>query len=221
MNGKGALPAIEQAFGCSLSLAAVIKDRAEFHHYQPRDKLINNGEAVSHAYLIVDGHAREVALSVDGRVVLVQDFGPGDLFGEATILGDALATEDVVAVEITDAAQFRSQDLIALIENYSCVALAFSRAMTRRLHQTRRRMVEGATLSASGRVHAELLRQGKASGTFIIIPAPVMTEFAMLVQSTRETVSRTVSALEKRGIIRRDAHSLTIVAPHRLEELIY
>jgi CRP/FNR family transcriptional regulator, cyclic AMP receptor protein len=216
-----ALSAIEHAFGCSLSLAEVIKGRAEFRHYEPREKLIRSGEAVSHAFLIVDGRAREIALSVDGKIVLVQDFGPGDLFGEASILGNALATEDVIAVEITDAAQFRSQDLIGLIENYSCVALAYSKSMTRRLHQTRRRMVEGATLSATGRVHAELLRQGLASGHFVISPAPVLTEFAMLIQSTRETVSRTISALEKRGIIRRDAQGLTIVAPHRLEELIY
>jgi CRP/FNR family transcriptional regulator, cyclic AMP receptor protein len=221
MTAPSTLETIARAFGCSISLAAVIKDRAEFRQYQTRDKLIANGEAVSHAFLIIDGRAREIALSVDGRVVLVQDFGPGDFFGEASILEEALATEDVIAVEITDAARFRSQDLIALIENYSCVALAYSKAMTRRLHQTRRKMVEGATLSASGRVHAELLRQGQASGCFIIRPAPVLTEFAMVIQSTRETVSRTISALEKRGIIRRDPDSLTIVAPHRLEELIY
>jgi CRP/FNR family transcriptional regulator, cyclic AMP receptor protein len=221
LTGASALEAIAQAFGCSISLADVIKGRSELRHYQPREKLITSGEAVSHAFLIVDGRAREIALSVDGRIVLVQDFGPGDLFGEASILDEALATEDVIAVEITDAARFRSQDLIALIENYSCVALAYSKAMTRRLRQTRRKMVEGATLSASGRVHAELLRQGQAAGDFTIRPAPVLTEFAMLIQSTRETVSRTISALEKRGIIRRDADGLTIVAPHRLEELIY
>jgi CRP/FNR family transcriptional regulator, cyclic AMP receptor protein len=221
MSNESALEAIERAFGCSLSLAAVIKERAELKHYQPRATLITSGEAVSHAFLIINGRAREVALSVDGRIVLVQDFGPGDLFGEASILGDALASEDVVAVEITDAAQFRSRDLIGLIENYSCVALAYSRAMTRRLHQTRRRMVEGATLSATGRIYAELLRQGQASGEFRISPMPVFSEFALFVQSTRETVSRSISALEKRGIVRRDSDGLAIVAPHRLEELIF
>jgi CRP-like cAMP-binding protein len=221
LSSESALEAIERAFGCSLSLAAVIKDRAELKRFQPRARLIVSGEAVSHAFLIINGRAREVALSVDGRIVLVQDFGPGDLFGDASILGDALASEDVVAVEITDAAQFRSRDLIGLIENYSCVALAYSRAMTRRLHQTRRRMVEGATLSATGRIHAELLRQGQASGDFKISPMPVLSEFAMFVQSTRETVSRTISALEKRGIVRRDSEGLTIVAPHRLEEMIF
>ena len=49
----------------------------------------------------------------------------------------------------------------------------------------------------------------------------MLSEFALQVQSTRETVSRAINALEKRGIIRRDEQGLTVVAPHRLEELIY
>ena len=38
--------------------------------------------------------------------------------------------------------------------------------------------------------------------------------------TTRETVSRTISVLEQRGIIRRDGKTLFIVAPQRLEEMI-
>jgi len=54
-----------------------------------------------------------------------------------------------------------------------------------------------------------------------IRPAPVLSALALRVQSTRETVSRAVNALERRGIIRRDADGLTIVAPQRLQELIF
>jgi len=49
----------------------------------------------------------------------------------------------------------------------------------------------------------------------------VLSQFALQVQSTRETVSRAINALEKRGIIRRDEHGLRVVAPHRIEELIF
>ena len=43
---------------------------------------------------------------------------------------------------------------------------------------------------------------------------------ALRVSTTRETASRAVNALERRGIIRRDGETLVVVAPHRLEELI-
>jgi CRP/FNR family transcriptional regulator, cyclic AMP receptor protein len=82
-------------------------------------------------------------------------------------------------------------------------------------------MVEGATLSAPGRIHAELLRQARAGEAMTIRRMPILSTFALHVQTSRETVSRTISALEKRGIIKRDADTLTVVAPHRLEELIF
>jgi CRP/FNR family transcriptional regulator, cyclic AMP receptor protein len=220
MTSDHALPVIAATFGCTASLAKVIGDRAIFRHYRPREAMISGGQAIGHAFLIINGRAKEIALSLDGRAVLVQEFGRGDLFGEGVILGNQIATEDVVAIDLTEAGLFSAVHLVGLIENYSNVAIAVSRLLTQRLVQTRRRVVEGATLSASGRVHAELLRQGKASPGYRIVPAPVLTEFAQKVQSTRETVSRTISQLEKRGIIRRDADGLTIIAPHRLEELV-
>ena len=71
-----------------------------------------------------------------------------------------------------------------------------------------------------GRVHAELLRLARLADGRVIRPAPVLAKLAVRVQSTRETVSRTINALERRGIIRRERDALVIVAPHRLEEMI-
>ena len=89
-----------------------------------------------------------------------------------------------------------------------------------RLARASRRLAEGATLSATGRIYAELLRQARAGGGMAIEPVPVLSVVALTVQSTRETVSRTLNDLVKRGIVRREPHRLVVVAPHRLEELI-
>jgi DNA-binding GntR family transcriptional regulator len=81
-------------------------------------------------------------------------------------------------------------------------------------------MAERTTLSAAGRVHAELLRLARLGDGHSVRPVPVLAALAVRVHSTRETVSRAINALERRGIVRRDADALVIVAPHRLEELI-
>jgi len=215
------LAVIGATFTCSAAVSEVVASRAHFRQFAPRVPLVRAGDRIQSATLIIRGRAQELALSIDGRSVLVQEFRTGDLFGEASLLGEELASEDIIAVELTDAAQFTPLALITLIETYSDIAVAMSRLLTRRLAATRRRLVEGVTLSAAGRVHAELLRQARASADLTIRPAPVLSEFAMIVQSTRETVSRTISTLEKRGIIRRDGLGLTVVAPHRLEELVF
>jgi CRP-like cAMP-binding protein len=148
-------------------------------------------------------------------------FVAGDIFGEAAGLSVANSGAEVSAVSNVDAGQIGVGAFVGLMERYNCIALSIARGLTLRLTQTTRRMVEGATLSAPGRIHAELLRQAQAGTAMTIQPMPMLSTFALHVQSTRETVSRTISALEKRGIIKRDGDALTVVAPHRLEELIF
>jgi CRP-like cAMP-binding protein len=100
------------------------------------------------------------------------------------------------------------------------MAVLVSRVLMRQLRATSLRVTERSTLSASGRVHAELLRLAHLCDGHTIRPAPVLASLAVRISTTRETVSRAINALERRGIIRRVGDALIIVAPHRLEELL-
>ena len=111
-------------------------------------------------------------------------------------------------------------DFLTLIERYGCVGLAVSKMLVKQLRATATKMAERTTLSAAGRVHAELLRLAHLGDGRSIPPPPVLASFAARVQSTRETVSRTINALERRGIIRSERDAVLIAAPHRLEEMI-
>ena len=127
---------------------------------------------------------------------------------------------DVVAVEAVRAAVFLALDFLNLMETYGCVGLVVSRVLQRQLRAASTKMLERSTLSAAGRVHAELLRLARLGDGRTLRPAPVLSALAVRVQTTRETVSRTINTLERRGIIRRDGGALFIVAPQRLEEMI-
>jgi CRP/FNR family cyclic AMP-dependent transcriptional regulator len=214
-------PVIAQTFGCSAELAQVIAARARFAQHPPRAVIVAADRTAAMIYLVLAGHAQAYALSIDARLVVIEDFYQGALFGEAGLVSVAAPQLEVIAVDQVRTGQFANHAFIALIETHSCVALTVSRLLTERLINTTRRMVAVTTLSAPGRIHAELHRQAEASGNWTLRPAPVLSEFARLVQSTRESVSRAMSALEKRGIISRSGESLVVIAPHRLEELIY
>jgi CRP-like cAMP-binding protein len=127
---------------------------------------------------------------------------------------------DLVAAEASRAATFLIGEFLLLLERHGCVGLAVSKMLLRQLRATAIKMVERSTLSAPGRIHAELLRLARLGDGHTVRPAPVLANLAVRVQSTRETVSRVINALERRGIIRRDGGALVIVAPHRLEELV-
>jgi CRP/FNR family transcriptional regulator, cyclic AMP receptor protein len=215
------LPRITQSFGCAEDVAQIIAATANARSFAPHAIMIRAGDADPDAWLMLSGEAQAIAYAPGGQYVLIHSFIAGDLFGEAAGLSVAASDAEVATVGSVEAGQFTVGSFISLMERYNCVALSVARALTKRLTQTTRRMVEGATLSAPGRIHAELLRQARSGEAMTIRPMVTLSTFALHVQSTRETVSRTISALEKRGIIKRDGDALTVVAPHRLEELIF
>jgi CRP/FNR family transcriptional regulator, cyclic AMP receptor protein len=209
------------AFSCDAPLARIVADKAVYQKFLPRTTIMKSETASAAIYVIIYGHAQEVIFSIDGRQILIEQFQQADVFGQNGLLSQQQTASEILSVDDVKTGQIRTDVFICLMENYSCIAIAMSRMLTARLARANQRFAEGASMSAAGRIHAELLRQAKAGTEMTIRPAPVLSLFAHTVNSTRETVSRTINALEKRGIIQRDEISLKIVAPHRLEELLF
>jgi len=207
-------------FDCSVDLAGRIFLRGRIRDYDVRATLVRSGDRISTLYVVIAGRAHAIVYSIEGQQVLLHEYRPDDFFGVATPPYSAIHDADVVAVEQVSAFLLDGGVLALLAEQHSCIGLALLKVMVERLQRTAARMFEHVALSAVGRVHAELLRQARQTADLAIRPAPVLSDLALRVSTTRETASRAVNALERRGIIRRDGEALKVVAPHRLEELI-
>lgn len=210
---------LQGTFACSAEIAASIGRRAMDRRFPVSAIILKQGDAADATYLLVLGRAHALTYGSEGQVVMLHEFERGDFFGALSLSEPVPEDADVVAIEQVRASVFRAPDFLALIESYGCVGLIVSRMLLKQLRASSVRIVESTTLSAAGRIHAELLRLARLGDGKTIRPAPVLSALATRVYTTRETVSRTISALERRGIIRRDAHSLFIVAPLRLEEM--
>lgn len=215
---EGDLGAIRAAFGCGPALAGTIAAMARGSAHD-RGALLWPLPDRDETSLLTAGAAQEVAYGRDGAMLVLLPIAPGDFYG-ALVAPDVDAAR-VEALSDGAAAHFSGAAVIRLMESYSCVGVAITRHLAGRLAAMRQRMVEAAMLSATGRVAAELLRRARHAPDRVIRPMPVFAELAVSVQSTRETVSRTVSQWEKRGLVRRVDGGLEVVAPHRLEELVY
>lgn len=207
-------------FACSTEIAAILLGRGRVRDYAAHACIVRQGDRHAACWLLILGRAHALLYSAEGQIVLLQDYGPGDVFGALGGTGTSVQEADVVAVDVVSALQVEGAELASLAERHGCIGLALSRMLLARLRRTTARMYERASLSAVGRVYSELLRQARESRDLTLRPTPILAELALRVATTRETASRAVNALERRGIIRRDAGGLTVVAPHRLEALI-
>jgi CRP-like cAMP-binding protein len=207
-----------QLFACSEAVAAELASAAMLRRYPQGATIVHQGETSSRVMVLLAGHVRAGMVTLDGRVLQVAEHGPGDIFGGVDP-GREQAT-DCTAAAPSAIASFATADFYALAERHACVGVVLARTMVRQFGALSQLVSARLTLSATGRVHAELLRLARENDGRWIRPLPVLSDLALRVQTARETVSRAVSALERRGIVQRHDDALEIVAPARLAALI-
>ena len=211
---------ISGVFGCPPELAQRIRSRGRLRDFPPRSHLVKCGDPISILFVIAAGVAQAIVYSAEGNPVLLHEYRTGDFFGAVGAPAQTRHEADVIAASAVSSFLLDGRELALLAEQHGCIGLALLRLMIDQLQRTQARMYEYAALSSVGRVHSELLREAKRNADFTIRPAPVLSDLALRVSTSRETVSRAVNALERRGIVRRTGDALIVVAPHRLEELV-
>lgn len=203
---------------------AAIADRTQTRVFAVGDIIAMQGEAVESVGYILSGRAKAVTYSEDGTATWVGYFESGDFFGHMSLLADTTLSFEISAESDVRAVILSTHVMRDVITQEKELGLQLANDLARRLDMMTRRLIEAFTLSAKGRVCAELARLSNVIGIMpehrIIRPSPVFVDVALRVNSTRETVSRTVSDLQKKGIIERQAGALVILDPERLKAAI-
>jgi CRP/FNR family cyclic AMP-dependent transcriptional regulator len=201
---------------------AALIARAELRRFPSGASIIAQDDEEDQVFLLLEGAARVVLLSEGGQEIWLDTLQPGTIIGELAALTDRRRTSEIIAETDCELASYSAAGFLALMQQYGELGLALSRILARRVHHTTQRMFELSALSAPGRVYAEILRMSESSSagrTRIIQPIPSLTAVALRVNTTRETVSRTVSDLERRGLLRRRENALELVDPDHLARL--
>lgn len=217
MDDSDDIAAIAAALGCDPDAAAALLSSSRLINPGNGTYLAHQGEVAPLAWLVLDGALRCEVLSSDGRMTVAATHPPGDIVG-AFGMDDAPMAGALVTVGRARLLACMVQDIERLALLRPGFALALARAFARQAGTMTQRLATRISLTAAGRIYARLLEL--AGPDNIIAPPPVVSALAVSVQTTRETTSRTISALERRGIIARDEKRLVIQSPRMLEDMI-
>ena len=174
-------------------------------------------------YFLLSGWVKIRTYNLDGKEVTLNILGQGELFGEMAALDEAPRSTDVIALTPTLTGNMPAQDFVQLIQTEPLAGIRLSQLMARRLRQVNRRLRLRESDSTS-RVADTLIflaeGQGIQDQTGTQIPNLPHRELSSFSGLARETVTRVLTKLEKKGLILRNQHTLSILDLQALEGLI-
>ena len=161
--------------------------------------------------------------NLEGKEVTLNILGRGELFGEMAALDEVPRSTDVITLTPTVIGSMPSQDFVSLLQTEPLAGMRLSQLMARRLRQVNRRLRLRESDSQS-RVADTLVflaeGQGKRGQTGIEIPVLPHRELSSLSGLARETVTRVLTKLEKKGLIERKPEIICIPDLPALEKMI-
>lgn len=199
-----------------------LKAAAEVKLFQEGSSIIAQDEDEDQVFILLSGRARVVLLSENGQEIWLDQLEPGAVLGELAALTGQRRTSEIIAEMPSMLAFMPAENFFDLVRQHGELGMSLARILAQRVHHTTQRMFELSALSAPGRVYAEILRMATPSqtpGRLAIRPLPSLTAIAGRINTTRETVSRTISDLERRGLLEREDDGFALIDPDRLDRL--
>jgi CRP/FNR family transcriptional regulator, cyclic AMP receptor protein len=208
--------AIAACFGCSDNAARLLAASMVERRIERRTPLALRGDPATQLFLLLEGGVVAEIFGIDGQQAQLARHGPGEIFGAYPVASTYRA--DIVTTSDTRLLAANTADLAALAAAHAEIGAGLARLLARQLDLLLDRMATRIGLSAIGRFHKALLQLSDDGG--MIRPAPVISALALSVNTTRETGSRALAALLRRGIVERQGDGLRIVSRRMLEEMV-
>lgn len=176
-------------------------------------------------YFIQTGWVKIRTYNLDGKEITLNILGPGELFGEMAALDEATRSTDVITLTSTLISSVPAADFVELVHTEPLVGVRLAQLMAKRLRQINRRLQVRETNSVA-RVADTLVFLAEGQGissdqSGMQIPSLPHRELSSLSGLARETVTRVLTKLEKKGLIRRTPDAIFIPNMSALDDIIH
>ena len=188
-----------------------------------RTKKFSNGQIVQHIgdqvdgfWVISTGQIKLGRYDSSGEMRVLVILGPGDSFGELACLGGYPRVLDGEVVGNAELLWVSGSQLTNMLQSSPDISLAITRMLAVQLQETLDFIVVHSKLPAALRLTRTLLILCEGRQSPVII-AMRQQEMAELVGVSRMSIAKTLSALEKEGLLSRGYGEIAITDPGALK----
>ena len=184
--------------------------------------IIEKDDDETSVFFVLSGTVSVLNYTISGRAITHTTLGWGNIFGEMAAIDCRPRAAWVLA--LTDCTIFTIPGgvFMDLVERNHKFALTVLRKLSANLREANERILDFFSLDVEQRACLELVRMAKPDPlrphSFFIMQMPTQANFASLIGSSRETVSRIMSRLKNDSIINMSARGLEILDKKQLEK---
>ena len=169
----------------------------------PRNRtIVSEGEPSQSLYLMLAGRAKVQRSDAEGKEVILAMIGPGEFFGEMSLIDEAPRSASVITIEPCDFIAIQKDSFKGMLALSPDMAMQIMRGLVRRLREADKKIETLALLDVYGRVARVLLDFSETvNGERVVKSKLPRQEIAKMIGASREMVSRVMKGLETDGYI--------------------
>jgi CRP/FNR family transcriptional regulator/CRP/FNR family cyclic AMP-dependent transcriptional regulator len=198
---------------------------AQRRSYRRGELIVRQGDPGDTFFVITDGEVKVLVGAQTGDQAMVAIFGPGDCFGELSLIDGEPRSASVEAIDHVETIILWRRDFMDFVDANPQFMKRLLMTLANRIRHTSELAADLAFLDIAGRLAKTLLDLARDHGrqvdgaTEIELPM-TQTDLAAMVGATRESVNKLLSWFEERGGIERHGRQITVVDPELLRQRI-
>ncbi len=188
---------------------------------QPNSILFHQGDPATNCFLVNRGRLKLTKLNEQGKEVILRYIGVGEMTATIAVLKDKNYPVTAESIEESDVTSWDKSIMSQMMRQYPDIAINLIGIILERLDDIQHRYLEVCTERVDQRIARSLLRLMQRAGSktrngIRIDIALSRQNIADYSGTTLYTVSRTLSAWEKKGWIKSRREQIVITNPHAL-----
>lgn len=174
--------------------------------------ILRKDSAGDQLFFLLSGKLQVIDTSHSGREVGLSFISPKEYFGELSVIDGLPRTSSVLAITDSEVATLPRYIALDLMHNQSSVAKHMLENMAKTIRNANAYRAILAMTNVTERVGAILERMVSLApgGLYVIDPLPKQQEIAIMINTSRETVSRVMKTMMEQSIIEKDFRRLII-----------
>lgn len=200
------VPVFQNLSESDLSLIEAI---IESSHFAKGSLVFSEGEQSESLFVVRSGLIKLTQCNKEGKQHIIRFLFPGDYFGQFALLHQKQNNITAEVIESAEVCRLHRKDLLPLLEQHAALAFSFLMSMSEQLQQAEEQAGALHIFEVENRLARLLLYlyrrnqpegAAKAQARSIKLPA-AKKEFAAMIGTTAETLSRKLNRLETLNII--------------------